>query len=99
MRASGMRRDRMLRVRTVAAIALCGSLARASEVDPSKLPAPAARAVDFQKDVQPIFARACYSCHGPRRQKSGYRLDVKAEALKGGDRGPAIRPGQSGSSA
>jgi mono/diheme cytochrome c family protein len=51
--------------------------------------------VDFFRDVQPIFARHCYSCHGPDEQKSGLRLDQRAEALAGGDRGTAIEPGDS----
>jgi mono/diheme cytochrome c family protein len=60
----------------------------------SGLPPPASRPVDYARDVQPIFARACYGCHGPRKQRSGLRLDVKAKALKGGDLGPAILPGK-----
>jgi uncharacterized protein DUF1549/uncharacterized protein DUF1553/cytochrome c len=91
--------DLTLRIQVAAALAVLGSLARASEVEPSRLPAPAARTVDFQKDVQPILAHTCYPCHGARKQKSGYRLDRKAEALKGGDRGPAILPGRSADSA
>ena len=41
--------------------------------------------VDFVRDVRPIFQKHCYSCHGPTKQKSGLRLDVKAAAFKGGD--------------
>ncbi len=67
-------------------------------VDKSKLPAVANRPVDFAKDIQPIFKSACYSCHGPEKQKSGYRLDAKSVALKGGDIGPAIVPGNSADS-
>lgn len=51
-------------------------------------------AVDFVRDVRPIFERHCYECHGPKKQKSGLRLDVKAAALKGGDGwAPNIIPG------
>ncbi len=58
--------------------------------------APAAAApVDFVRDVQPIFSKHCYECHGEKKQKSGLRLDVKAAALKGGDHhGPDIVPGR-----
>ena len=45
----------------------------------------AAAPVDFVRDVRPIFEKYCYSCHGPEKQKSGLRLDVKSEALRGGD--------------
>ncbi|HVW85319.1 MAG TPA: DUF1549 domain-containing protein, partial [Bryobacteraceae bacterium] len=30
---------------------------------------------DFARDVQPILAKNCYSCHGPKLQSSGLRLD------------------------
>lgn len=49
--------------------------------------------VDFERDVRPILQRSCYSCHGPDKQTSGYRLDVRQTAFKGGDTGsPAIVP-------
>ncbi|MCZ7638823.1 MAG: PSD1 and planctomycete cytochrome C domain-containing protein [Verrucomicrobia bacterium] len=41
----------------------------------------------------------CQSCHGPERQRGGYRLDSRAAALAGGDAyRPAIRPGDSAGS-
>ncbi len=45
--------------------------------------------VDFARDVRPIFQKHCYECHGPDKQKSGYRLDVRDVAMKGGDLGEA----------
>lgn len=54
---------------------------------------------DFATEIQPILVRSCYGCHGPERQKSGYRLDVRSIALKGGDLGsPAIVPHDSAGS-
>jgi len=44
---------------------------------------PTAR-VDFGRDVQPIFRDHCYSCHGPDQQMNGFRLDRRADALRGG---------------
>jgi hypothetical protein len=44
---------------------------------------------DFVKDVRPILERSCFGCHGPKKQKSGYRLDVRDVALRGGDSGDA----------
>ncbi|WP_202797454.1 c-type cytochrome domain-containing protein [Chthoniobacter flavus] len=71
----------------------------AAEVDVSKLPPPAARPVDFAKDVRPLFEKYCFKCHGPEKQKSGYRLDVQDVALKGGDdHAPNIVPGKSAES-
>ena len=46
-----------------------------------------ARQVDFAREVRPILERSCFGCHGPEKQKSGYRLDVRDIALKGGDSG------------
>jgi ankyrin repeat protein len=40
--------------------------------------------VDFARDVQPILRQHCYSCHGPREQKNGLRLDRRKDAMRGG---------------
>jgi mono/diheme cytochrome c family protein len=55
--------------------------------------ATATAAVDYVKDVKPIFAENCYRCHGASQQKSGLRLDTAALALKGGEKGSALKPG------
>ena len=52
-------------------------------------------AVDYDKDVRPLLAQNCYSCHGPEVQQSGLRLDQRQPALRGGDYGPVIVPGKS----
>jgi len=54
--------------------------------------------VDFGREVQPIFAEHCFKCHGPEKQKGGLRLDLKPNALKGGDDGRVIEPGRSADS-
>ncbi len=59
---------------------------------------PAAAKPDFVRDIQPILQAHCYECHGTQKTKNGLRLDVRASALKGGDNGPAIVPGDSGHS-
>src|ERR1041384_6627950 len=46
-------------------------------------------APDFGRDVRPILERSCFGCHGPEKQKNGYRLDIRDIALKGGDSGKA----------
>src|SRR4030095_10082500 len=43
---------------------------------------------DFVRDVRPVFARSCVSCHGSQNQKGGLRLDRREDAVKGGDPGP-----------
>ncbi len=64
------------------------------KVDISKLPAATGRKVDFVKDIQPIFHKTCYSCHGPEEQEAGLRLDQRQAAFDGGDNGPVIIPGK-----
>jgi mono/diheme cytochrome c family protein len=56
-------------------------------------------AVDFVREVKPIFEKHCYECHGAKKQKNDYRLDIKTTALTGGeDHAPNIVPGKSGES-
>src|SRR6266704_3169381 len=64
----------------------------------TKLPQSANRKVDFLKDVQPVLSRKCRSCHGEEVQQSGLRLDKRQNALRGGDYGPVINPGNSAES-
>lgn len=55
--------------------------------------------IDFVHQVRPILEKHCYSCHGPDKQRSGFRLDIRSEAFKGGDAyGPAILPGNASES-
>ncbi len=50
-------------------------------------------AVDFAKQIQPIFDKSCKECHGPDKQKGKLRLDGKEAAFKGGKDGAVILPG------
>ena len=52
-------------------------------------PADADATPTYVVDIRPIFERSCYGCHGPEKQRSKYRLDVRATALKGGSSGAA----------
>ena len=61
-------------------------------------PPAASRSVDYDADVRPLLAQNCYSCHGPEAQQSGLRLDLRQNALRGGDYGPVITPGNSADS-
>ncbi len=40
--------------------------------------------VDFTREVRPILAARCLSCHGPDKQKGNLRLDSRASALADG---------------
>jgi mono/diheme cytochrome c family protein len=75
------------------------ALARGAGVDVSKLPPPADRKdVTFAKDIQPLFEKACAKCHGPEKQKGRLRLDSLSAALKGGENGKCVEPGESAKS-
>jgi mono/diheme cytochrome c family protein len=56
-------------------------------------------AADFVREIQPIFESRCHSCHGPKLQMRGFRIDSRAAAFRGGDSGvPSILPGNSAQS-
>ncbi|MDA0589430.1 MAG: PSD1 and planctomycete cytochrome C domain-containing protein [Planctomycetota bacterium] len=63
-----------------------------------ELPPAVDRKVDFVKDVKPLFAKHCLSCHGSEKQEAGFRLDMQAAALAGGDGGASILPENSADS-
>lgn len=53
--------------------------------------APAGGVVDFQRDIEPILKRHCYSCHGPQSRQGGLRLDQQKAAQAGGfSRNPVL---------
>jgi ankyrin repeat protein/mono/diheme cytochrome c family protein len=58
----------------------------------------AATQVNYDTQIRPILAQHCYSCHGPEAQQSGLRLDLRQPAMRGGDYGPVITPGNSAES-
>jgi ankyrin repeat protein len=72
--------------------------ARAAPQTPSKMPAPASVTIDYDQHVKPILAAKCFGCHGPTQQQSGLRLDLRQNAMRGGDYGVVIVPGKSAES-
>ncbi|QGJ69853.1 Planctomycete cytochrome C [Planctomycetales bacterium 10988] len=54
-----------------------------AEEKQSQAPAPAKRSdsIEFAKQIQPILAKRCYSCHGPDEQEGGFRLDTEEGAF------------------
>jgi hypothetical protein len=66
--------------------------------DLSQLPPAAATPVDFARDIRPILESSCLRCHGPEKPKNHFRLDSRPSALKGGDDGRDILPGNSAQS-
>jgi mono/diheme cytochrome c family protein len=80
--------------------ALLGAMtALAGPVDTSKLPPASNRKdVTYPKDIKPLLDKNCIKCHGAEKQKGHLRLDSLAGALKGGEDGKVIQPGDSAKS-
>jgi len=56
-------------------------------------------AIDYGRDILPILANNCFSCHGPAVQKAGLRLDQRDQAIKPTrSKATPIAPGKSGES-
>ena len=51
-------------------------------------------AVEYLREIKPIFSEHCYRCHGASQQKGDLRLDTAAFAAKGGESGPAFQAGR-----
>ncbi len=62
--------------------------------------ASASAAIDFTRDIAPIFERSCAGCHGGEKPRGGFALASREALLKGGASGePAIAPGSGTGSA
>jgi hypothetical protein len=78
---------------------IAGVSSAAAGVDLSKLPPPVSRHIDFAKDIVPLLADKCWSCHSANQRKSGLNLESRPTALKGGENySPTIKPGESAQS-
>ena len=66
----------------------CGSfprmapLSKISSLVLASVAAASAAGVDFQRDIQPLFAEHCYECHGPDAQKGGLSMTTREGAMK-----------------
>lgn len=47
----------------------------------------------YETEIRPILARACVECHGEETRESQLSLHTISEILRGGENGPAARPG------
>ena len=54
----------------------------------------------YDKQVRPVLARRCFTCHSGRAAvpQGGLRLDHRGGWIRGGNSGPAVVPGKSGQS-
>ena len=68
---------------SIALVLLAGSVAASPPGD-----------VDYLREVKPLLAERCVSCHGATKPRAGLRLDTAAAAIRGGDAGPSVSPGK-----
>jgi mono/diheme cytochrome c family protein len=87
-------------VGTTVAIALFSSQgAEKQAVDLSKLPPASDKTgVTYATDIKPVFEKSCVRCHGADKPKARLRLDSLEGALKGGENGKVVVPGNSAGS-
>ena len=45
---------------------------------------------DFTHDIQPVFEKSCYGCHGAANQSAGLRLDSRDAVI-----GKVVKPSDS----
>jgi hypothetical protein len=73
------------RARTLAAVAagLCLALAGAARTRAVGPQTPAAPPVSFDRDIRPIFANNCFTCHGPDEQQreTNFHFDTEEGAF------------------
>ncbi|HEX8912698.1 MAG TPA: PSD1 and planctomycete cytochrome C domain-containing protein [Humisphaera sp.] len=81
----------LLAAAAVALLAATGTARAATAPAPNEPTAEQAKF--FESKVRPLLAENCINCHGERKQKGRLRLDSLEAALKGGDTGPALVPG------
>ncbi len=79
-----------------AAASVLLSVSALGEADITKLPPSASqKGVTFDKDIKPLFEKACFKCHGPETEKpkGKFRADTLAAVLKGGENSPNVVAG------
>src|SRR4051795_5677573 len=54
--------------------------------------------VDYERQVHPILAAKCWSCHSQEKRSGGLSLATLGDALAGGRSGAAIKPGSAATS-
>src|SRR5262245_33847931 len=74
-------------------VMLVSALAILAQAQPS--PAQPTQKVDFVRDIQPIFEKNCYECHGPTKARGRLRLHASELIRKGGASGSVIEAGHS----
>lgn len=74
-------------------MAVLGSVVAVSSAQAPGPVAPAQASVSFARDILPVMEASCLSCHGADVQLGKLDLRTRESAIRGGDRGPALVPG------
>ena len=88
-----MRRSALSILLIAAGIGLLVALPSAQAPAPVPPPAAAPASVTFASDIEPIFAKSCWNCHSADAQLADLDLSTREAALRGGEHGAAIVPG------
>src|SRR5271169_334962 len=64
----------------------------------SQKPVTPSQALEFDRDIAPIFKTSCGKCHGGENTQAKLRLDSEAGVMRGGVSGKAVIPGNSSDS-
>jgi cytochrome c553 len=74
----------------VLSVGWAGAPARAADSPPTP-----EQLAFFEKNIRPVLAKECYSCHSATAEKikGSLKLDTRDAIRKGGDHGPAVVPG------
>jgi Protein of unknown function (DUF1553)/Protein of unknown function (DUF1549)/Planctomycete cytochrome C len=72
------------------AVVVCTAISPGAQAAASSASQPT---VDFAADIQPLLAEKCLGCHGEALKLSKLDLRTRDSALSGGNRGPALVPG------
>ena len=59
---------------------------------------PADQIEFFEKNIRPVLAEKCYSCHGATKHQNGLRVDLREALMKGGEYGKVVEPGNAAAS-
>ena len=76
----------------VSSALICGYL---SCVAAAGAPQPSLQQIEFfESRIRPVLVEHCWSCHGPKKQSGGVRLDSRKSILDDSDNGPIVVPGE-----
>jgi mono/diheme cytochrome c family protein len=86
-------------IRPLLILTLLSAAARAlTPAEIASLPAPASHAVDFVREIQPLFEASCVVCHAKGKVKGGFSIETRELLVSGGDSGPGAIVGRSAES-